>query len=65
MTKLQLISAINDVNFSDLEDSMQHGSALASNVDYIITRDIRDLINSSVPAITPGEFLSIAHEHLR
>lgn len=61
LNKPQLISAINDNNFLDLEDSMQHGSALTCNVDYIITRDSNDFKNSTVPAVTPAEFLLIAH----
>ncbi len=47
--------------FLDLEDSMQHGSVLACNVDYIITRDCNDFKDSTVPAVTPAEFLIIAH----
>ena len=31
LTKAQLVSAINDGNFDDFEDSMQHGSALSLN----------------------------------
>ena len=56
-------SVINDVNFDDLEDSMQHGSALSADVDYIITRDTDDFKNCAVPAITPEQFLLIAHEN--
>lgn len=63
LTKAQLVSAINDVNFDDLEDSMQHGSALSADVDYIITRDTDDFKNCAVPAITPEQFLLIAHEN--
>ena len=63
LTKAQLVSAINDVNFDDLEDSMQHGSALPADVDYIIPRDTGDFKNCAVPAITPEQFLLIAHEN--
>ncbi|MBR1912030.1 MAG: PIN domain-containing protein [Treponema sp.] len=62
LTKPQLIQAVNDGNFSDLEDSMQHGSALACDVDYIITRDRNDFKDSVVPALTPAEFLRLVHE---
>ena len=63
LPKAQLVSAINDGNFDDLEDSMQHGSALYADVDYIITRDTDDFKNCVVPAITPEQFLLIAHEN--
>lgn len=62
LNRLQVISAINDEKFSDLEDSLQNRSALASNVDYIITRGSSDFKDSSVPAVTPSDFLDIVHE---
>ena len=33
------------------------------DVDYIITRDTDDFKNCAVPAITPEQFLLIAHEN--
>ena len=33
------------------------------DVDYIITRDTDDFKNCAVPAITPEQFLLIAHEY--
>lgn len=62
LNKHQLISAINNGSFSDLEDSMQYGSAEACKVDYIITRDSEDFKDSSIPAITPTAFLALTHE---
>ncbi len=56
-TKKDLILAIES-DFNDFEDAIQHYSAL--NVDYInfiITRNIKDFNHSTIPVITPEEFI--------
>ena len=63
LQKHSLFLPSNDVNLDDLEDSMQHGSALSADVDYIITRDTDDFKNCAVLAITPEQFLLIALEN--
>ena len=49
--------ALARTEFSDFEDCLQDECAVQSNADYIITRNINDFSFSSVPSITPTEFL--------
>lgn len=44
-----------DLNFSDYEDALQSISASRVKANYIVTRNIKDFKNSSVPAIGPSE----------
>lgn len=44
--------------FYDLEDALQHFSALASGAEVIITRNKKDFSKASIPVMTPAEFLS-------
>ena len=41
----------------DFEDAMQVAAAQVADVQYIVTRDIRDFTNSPIPAITPEQAL--------
>lgn len=43
--------------FDDFEDAMQYHSALTSNVEMIITRNVKDFTMSQIPVLTPHEFL--------
>jgi len=56
LTTADLIAAA-DMNFKDYEDALQSVAAAKIKADYIVTRNIKDFINSPVPAITPTEFL--------
>lgn len=42
---------------SDYEDALQMTCAARLKADFIITRNIRDFINSRVPAVKPSELL--------
>ena len=66
--KLQLVFTVADLkaddikkalsmNFKDFEDALQSACASRIKADYIITRNIRDFINSKVTAIKPTELL--------
>lgn len=59
--KTDMIAAMNDETFSDLEDSMQHQSSVASGLDYIVTRNTADFEKAAVPAVTPEEFLTLVY----
>jgi hypothetical protein len=61
--KRQLIDALNDETFDDLEDCLQTECAKAVNADYIITRNIDDFTGSSIPAILPEDFLKKIEAH--
>ncbi len=43
--------------FHDIEDAMQHYIAIQANCDCIITRNVKDFINSDIPVYTPKDFL--------
>jgi predicted nucleic acid-binding protein len=61
--KRQLIDALNDESFDDLEDCLQTECAKAVNADYIITRNIDDFTGSSIPAVLPEDFLKKIEEN--
>jgi predicted nucleic acid-binding protein len=42
---------------SDYEDAVQVVQSLAAQVDFIVTRDVKDFANSPIRAITPAEFV--------
>lgn len=41
----------------DFEDAVQYYTALTANVDVIITRNIKDYKHSTLPVLTPIQFL--------
>ena len=44
---------------ADFEDAVQASCAARFKVDYIVTRNIKDFKNSTVPAIEPSDFLKL------
>jgi hypothetical protein len=55
--KKQVIDALSNEDFSDVEDRLQVECALLVNADYIVTRNITDFYASPIPAILPESFL--------
>lgn len=51
--------ALERNDFSDFEDCLQDECAAQNNANYIITRNIDDFSNSTIPAITPSDFLAM------
>jgi predicted nucleic acid-binding protein len=45
------------LHWKDFEDAIQSVTAERLHADYIITRNVRDFVNSKVMAVTPQEFL--------
>ncbi len=45
--------------FTDFEDSVLHESARHAGADYIITRNIKDFKDTTIPAFVPAEFLNM------
>jgi predicted nucleic acid-binding protein len=43
--------------FADYEDAVQHASATANGLDTIVTRDINDYKNATLPVLSPTDFL--------
>jgi len=57
--KQKIITSLLKEDFSDFEDCLQVECAKQVNADYIITRNLADFSNAPIPAILPGDFLSI------
>jgi hypothetical protein len=57
--KEQIIAALTNEDFADLEDCIQTECAKAVNAAYIITRNIEDFTASPVPAILPEDFFAM------
>jgi len=49
--------ALNDDSFSDFEDGLQYYTAIENNLDFIITRNLKDFKASKLPVMTAGQFL--------
>lgn len=50
--------ALNDTRFRDFEDGIQYYTALETKSESIITRNVKDFRHSSIPVLTPKEFLA-------
>ncbi len=50
--------AMNDLNFKDFEDGIQYYTALESQANSIITRNLKDFKHSTIPVMSPQEFLA-------
>ncbi len=55
----EILDAIDKDSFFDFEDCLQDKCAKEAGADYIITCNIKDFINSEIPAVNPGEFLKL------
>jgi predicted nucleic acid-binding protein len=46
------------LSFADYEDAVQHASAVANGLDTIVTRDLNDYRNATLPVFSPTDFLN-------
>jgi predicted nucleic acid-binding protein len=46
------------IAFKDFEDAVQHASAAAAGLEGIVTRNVADYRQASLPIFTPADFLS-------
>ncbi|MBQ9209342.1 MAG: PIN domain-containing protein [Oscillospiraceae bacterium] len=60
LDKELLVSALENESFTDVEDCLQAECAKEFGADYIVTRNVKDFTGSSIPAITPGDFIRLA-----
>ncbi|MDR2842735.1 MAG: PIN domain-containing protein [Spirochaetaceae bacterium] len=58
LDKAQVLNAIKNEHFDDLEDCLQAECAAAIDAYYIVTRNVADFANSIIPAILPENFLA-------
>ena len=56
-TTAQDIIAATISPVSDFEDAVVAATSKRENVEYIITRNTKDFLNASIPAITPEDFV--------
>ncbi|MCX6285612.1 MAG: PIN domain-containing protein [Bacteroidetes bacterium] len=49
--------ALNDNDFEDFEDGLQHFTAIENNQDVIITRNLKDFKKSKIPMMNPEQYL--------
>lgn len=57
--KDKIIRSLKRIDFTDTEDCLQAECAVAFGADYIVTRNIKDFKESSVPAILPEAFIKL------
>jgi len=50
--------ALNDNQFKDFEDAIQFYTALESQSEIIVTRNLKDFKQSSIPVMSPKEYLT-------
>jgi predicted nucleic-acid-binding protein len=55
----RIVSALSNTIFPDFEDCLQAECASSFSADYIITRNIKDFLQSSVKALSPQDFLNL------
>lgn len=51
--------ALNTSDFTDFEDALQYFTALEFGYEAILTRNQKDFKNSTIPILTPDQFLEI------
>lgn len=56
--KDKILESLTDNTFRDFEDRLQVECAKSFNVDYLITRDLRDYSNSPIKCLSPEDFLT-------
>ena len=57
-TDKDVLDAAIGSSFTDFEDAMQYYTAVYGNADVVISRNVDDFIQTSVPVMTPSAFLS-------
>lgn len=57
--KEMVVTALKHENWKDLEDGLQMQCAAEKNLDYIVTRNIKDFTDSKIKAVLPGEWIEI------
>lgn len=58
-TEQKILNALNNISFSDFEDSLQEECALEFQADYIITRNTKDFKNSRIKVLSPPDFIKV------
>jgi predicted nucleic acid-binding protein len=54
---ISIVDKAIESNFPDFEDAVQYYAAMSANADVIITRNIKDYKQSTIPVLTAEQFL--------
>jgi predicted nucleic acid-binding protein len=54
-----IISVLEHNDWKDLEDGLQMQSAVHQRLDYIVTRDVKDFVQSAVKVLSPEKLLQM------
>ena len=54
----ETLSGALSLPFSDYEDAVQYASATENGLDSIVTRNVDDYKNATLPAFSPADFLA-------
>ena len=57
--KDKILESLNDNSFKDFEDRLQVECAKSININYLVTRDLKDYANSKIECVSPDDFLTI------
>ena len=57
INKETIMAALDDNGFDDIEDCIQEKCALTVHADYIVSRNIKDFMNSQVRSLDPDTFV--------
>jgi predicted nucleic acid-binding protein len=57
---IQIINQSIDAKWKDFEDAIQYFSAIHSDIDIIITRNVADFPKEGIAIMTPEDFISFA-----
>ncbi|MBP7738204.1 MAG: PIN domain-containing protein [Spirochaetes bacterium] len=55
----EIIKLALESKFKDFEDSLQYYAALINNIEYLITRNVKDYSRTEIKVHTPDEFIKI------
>ena len=53
-----VLTAALDLPFADYEDAVPHAAATAGQLDAIVTRNLKDYSNATLPVFSPADFLN-------
>jgi predicted nucleic acid-binding protein len=53
-----MLRKAQETTFKDFEDAVQHACAIASGLDAIVTRNLRDYKDATLPTFSPPDFLN-------
>ena len=56
--KESLLKAVEDVKYKDIEDSCQYQAAASARCDYLLTYNVKDYPEATLPVLSPVEFLA-------